>query len=98
MEEVGNSVVHSITKETIIKYKTLISDPLLQDNWMKGMCKDLGRLSQRYGEKRAEDHVKGTNTFLFMDLDKIKTIPSDQVVTYARIVVDYRPQKRTQLV
>ena len=29
-----------------------------------------------------------------MDLDKIKTIPKDQVVTYARIVVDYRPQKK----
>ena len=29
-----------------------------------------------------------------MDLDKIKTIPRDQVVTYARIVVDYRPQKK----
>ena len=29
-----------------------------------------------------------------MDLDEIKTIPRDQVVTYARIVVDYRPQKK----
>ena len=34
------------------------------------------------------------NTVLFMDLDEIKTIPRDQVVTYARIVVDYRPQKK----
>ena len=46
----------------------------------------------------ADDYVKGTNTVLFMDLDKIKTIPSNQVVTYARIVVDYRPQKKIQLV
>ena len=59
---------------------------------MKGMCKELGRLAQGYGEKGADDYVKGTNTVLFMDLDEIKTIPNDQVVTYARIVVDYQPQ------
>ena len=29
-----------------------------------------------------------------MDLDAITTIPSDQVVTYARTVVDNRPQKK----
>jgi hypothetical protein len=61
------------------------------------MCKELGRLSQGYGEKGTDEYVKVTNTVLFMDLDEIKTIPKDQVVTYARIVVDYRPQKRTQI-
>merc|ERR1712085_177210 len=45
-------------------------------------------------ERGADDYVKGTNTVLFMDLDEIKTIPREQVVTYARIVVDYRPQKK----
>ena len=68
--------------------------PLLRDDWVKGMCKELGRLAQGYGEKGADDYVKGTNTVLFMDLDEIKTIPKEQVVTYARIVVDYRPQKK----
>ena len=29
----------------------------------------------------------------FSDLEGIKNIPKDRVVTYARIVVDYRPQK-----
>ena len=29
-----------------------------------------------------------------MDLDKIKQIPRDPVVTYARIVIDYRAQKK----
>ena len=55
---------------------------------MKGMCKELWRVSQGYGEKETEDYLKGTNTVLFMDLDRIKTIPSDQVVMYVRIVVD----------
>ena len=29
----------------------------------------------------------------FLDLEGIKNIPKDRVVTYAKIVVDYRPQK-----
>ena len=56
---------------------------------MKGMYKELRRLAQEYGEKRTDDCMKGTNTVLFMDLDKIKMIPKDQVITYARIVVDH---------
>ena len=61
---------------------------------MRGMCKELGRLSQGYGKKDDEHYTKGTNTFLLMDLDEIKQIPRDRVVTYARIVVDYRAQKK----
>ena len=94
LEEVANGVVHQVTKETITKYKKLINDPLLRNDWMKGMCKVLGRLAQGYGKEGADDYVKGTNTVLFVDLNKIKTIPKDQVVTYARIVVYYRPQKK----
>ena len=97
LKEVANDVVYPVTEEIITKYKTLINDSLLQYYWMKGMCKELGRLAQGYGEKGADDYVKGMNTVLFMDLDKIKTIPKDQVVTYARIVVDYRPQKKIQI-
>ena len=52
------------------------------------MCRELGRLAQGYAD------VEGTNTVRFMDLDEIKNIPKDRVVTYARIVVDYRPQKK----
>ena len=65
---------------------------------MRGMCKELGRLAQGYGEKGTDDYIKDTNTVLFIDLDKIKTIPKDQVVTYARIVVYYQPQKKNQTV
>ena len=92
-EEVANGILHPVTKETITKYKNFMNDPLLQGGWMKGMCKELRRLAQGYCEKGTDDYVKGTNTVLFMDLDKIKTIPKDQVVTYTRIVIDYQPQK-----
>ena len=88
MEEVANGVVHPVTKETITKYKQLIEDPLLRDTWSKAMCKELGRLCQGFGE------TEGTDTMRFLDLEGIKNIPKDRVVTYARIVVDYRPQKK----
>ena len=42
---------------------------------------------QGYGDK------EGTNTIFFMTKDQIKCIPRDRTVTYACIVVDYRPQK-----
>ena len=72
LEEVANDVVHTVTMETLIRYKQLINDLLLQDDWMKGICKYTGRLAQGYGEKGTDDYVKGKNTVLFMDLDKIK--------------------------
>ena len=37
LEEVANDVVHPVTKETIIKYKRLIEDPLLRETWSKAM-------------------------------------------------------------
>jgi hypothetical protein len=55
--------------------------------WPKSMCKELGRLAQGYGNK------EGTNTVFFMSIDEIKQIPKDRTVTYAKIVVDYRPEK-----
>ena len=51
------------------------------------MCKELGRLSQGY-----KGLVYGTNTFLFMSHHEIRDIPPDKTITYARIVVKYRPQ------
>ena len=76
-----------MTKETITSYAKLIADSLLRDVWSKAMCKELGRLAQGYGE------TKGTNTIKFLTLEEIPCIPDDRVVTYARIVVDFCPQK-----
>ena len=36
---------------------------------------------------------KGTNSIFVMNHEEIKHIPKDRVVTYARIVVDFRAQK-----
>ena len=53
------------------------------------MCKELGQLAQ--GHKNL---TNGTNTLKFLTLDEIKMIPKNKTVTYARITVDYRPQKK----
>eukprot|EP00804_Cyclotella_cryptica_P014207 CCRYP_005619-RA/>CCRYP_005619-RA protein AED:0.39 eAED:0.38 QI:0/0/0/1/0/0/2/0/308 len=74
-------------KETITKYKKLANDPILQTVWTKAMCKELGRLALGC------DRSKGTDTIFFMSHDEIKQIPRNRTITYARIVVDYRPQK-----
>ena len=35
-----------------------------------------------------------TDTVFFMTPDEIKNIPHDRTVTYAQIIVDYRPHKK----
>eukprot|EP00804_Cyclotella_cryptica_P017218 CCRYP_013146-RA/>CCRYP_013146-RA protein AED:0.42 eAED:0.42 QI:0/-1/0/1/-1/1/1/0/225 len=87
LQHVCNGVVHPVTKETITKYEKPANDPLMQEVWTKAMCKELCRLAQGW------DGSTGTNTIFFMSHDEIKKIPWDRTVTYARIVVDYRPQK-----
>jgi len=87
IEEMCNGVVHPVTKETITKYQTLANDPLLKKTWIEAMCIELGRLAQGYKD------VEGTDTIQFLSHDEIKKIPKDRTITYARIVVDYRPQK-----
>jgi len=52
------------------------------------MCKELGRLANGY-----KDETNGTGTLHYMTHEEIKNIPTDRTVTYAKIVVDYRPQK-----
>ncbi|KAL7528763.1 hypothetical protein ACHAXR_002616 [Thalassiosira sp. AJA248-18] len=88
IEEFANGVVHPETKETITKYNKLIKEPVLREVSLKAICIELGRLANGY------EDTKGTNTFKFMSLDEIHNIPGDRTVTYARIVVDYRPQKK----
>ena len=56
--------------------------------WSKAMCKELGRLCQGF------EDTEGTNTMIFLEIKGISNIPRDRVVTYTRIVVDYRAHKK----
>ncbi len=38
-------------------------------------------------------NTPGTNTVFFPDHDDIKNIPTDRKITYAHVIVEYRPQK-----
>jgi hypothetical protein len=86
-EVAGAGVVNPDTGETVTKYEQLLKIPSMRKIWSAAMCKELGRLANGWkGEQ-------GTETVEFMSIDEIKQIPKDRTVTYARIVVDYRPQK-----
>ena len=61
---------------------------------MKAMCKDLGKLSQGYGEEGSDYHTEETTTVRFLNHRGIGKIPRDRVVTHARIVVHYQSKNK----
>jgi hypothetical protein len=88
IEDVCNGVVHPITKETITKYTKLMDNPALKALWVPAMSKELHRLAQG-----KEGVTVSTNTIFYLTHDEIRRIPKDRTVTYARIVINHRPQK-----
>eukprot|EP00804_Cyclotella_cryptica_P030451 CCRYP_008524-RA/>CCRYP_008524-RA protein AED:0.26 eAED:0.26 QI:0/0/0/1/1/1/2/0/901 len=89
LEHFANPVVHPVTGQTLGKYEELANDPVLRDTWTTVFGKELGALAQ--GDNRTG--AAGTNTIFFMTQSDMKNIPSDQMITYTRVMVDYRPQK-----
>ena len=83
-------VAHPMTGETISKHRKLMRDAVLGEMWATAFGKEFGNLAQ--GDDRTGE--KGTNAIFVMTPDEILRIPKDRVVTYGRIVVDYRPQKK----
>ncbi len=82
-------MVHPVTGETITSYKKLMKDPATQDTWMTAFGKDFGGMNQRDNKTGQV----GTNAMFVMDPKDIPNIPADRTVTYANVVVDFRPQK-----
>jgi hypothetical protein len=86
-EHYANAVIDPDTCRAL-SYEDLVKNPKTRDLWSKAMTKELARLAQGL------DGLKeGTNTVFYMTHAKIKNIPKDRTVTYARTVVDFRPQK-----
>ena len=67
----------------------MAKDPDLKEVRKTGFGKEWGSLAQR--DKRTG--AIGTNTFKRLRPDQVLLIPNYCVVTYANIIVDYRPQK-----
>jgi hypothetical protein len=87
MNHYANAVVDPTTGK-ILSYDDLLKDPTTRDTWSNAMTKELARLAQGL-----DGITEGTNTIFYMSHDEIRNIPKDRTVTYARTVVDYRPQK-----
>ena len=83
------AVIHPISGETIKKYKKLAADPATQAVWKTAFGKEWGYLTQ--GDTKTR--TKGTDSLIVLNHEEIRNIPTDRTVTYANIVVDYRPQK-----
>ena len=89
LAQVAMPMIHPTTGETITSYKKLMHDPATKDIWQRAFSKDFGGMAQ--GCKMTGQ--KGTNAIFVMTHAEIPNIPKDRTVTYARVVVDFRPQK-----
>jgi hypothetical protein len=87
--QVAMPMVHPTTGKTISSYKRLMHNPATADIWRTAFGKDFGGMAQSDIKTRQ----KGTNSIFVMTHAEIANIPKNQTVTYARIVVNYRPQK-----
>jgi hypothetical protein len=82
-------MIHPVTGESISSYERLMKDPMIAGFWMTAFGKDFGGMSQ--GDNKMGQ--KGTNAMFVMLPSNVPNIPKDRVVTYARVVIDHRPQK-----
>ena len=64
----------------------------MSKTWMAGFRKGFGNLAQ--GDNKTG--TPGMNALHVMHLEEIRNISKDCIVIYARIVVDFRPQKQDQ--
>ena len=83
-QEFCAGVTHPDTGETVTSYKKTMQIPALKHVWEEAMCKELGKISNRWKD------AEGTITVQFSTNHKITAIPTNVTITYARIVVDYR--------
>jgi hypothetical protein len=86
-QHLANAVLNPDTGSPM-SYDELLRSPKTRDLWTGAMTKELARLSQGI-----DGLTVGTNTVFFLSPAEIKNIPEDRTVTYARVVVDFRPQK-----
>ena len=64
-QEIANNIVQPVTKESIMKYKHLIDEPLMRNMRSDTRRKELETVIQGYGKKRLQYHIKGIGTMRF---------------------------------
>ena len=86
----ASPMVHPKTGETITSYKRLMNDPKTAEIWQTAFGKDFGGMAQ--GDNKTGQ--AGTNSVFVMTHGEIDiAMKAGHKWTYARVVVDYRPQK-----
>ena len=83
-------LINPNTGKTITQYRKLANNPATREVWQTAYGKEFGRMSQGY----RKTGTRGNICIFVMTHDKIASTPADRVVTYARIVVDFCPQKK----
>ena len=74
-----------------MEYRELLKHPKHKETWSLAGCKEYRRLFQGFGRKDdGTKQVEGTNTCHWIPKSKV---PKNKKVTYARTVVDVRPEK-----
>jgi hypothetical protein len=89
LEYYAMPVVHPVTGEHITSYQHLMQDPLTSKVWMTAFRKKIGGMTQ--GDEKTG--TKGTTAMFVMNPKDIPNIPKNQPLTYAKVVIAYRPQK-----
>jgi hypothetical protein len=89
LEHLAMPMIHSTTGETISSYKKMMNDADTMEIWQTAFGKDFGGMAQ--GDNKTGQ--KGTNAIFVMTHAEILLIPADRTIMYARVVVDFRPQK-----
>jgi hypothetical protein len=89
LEYLAMPMIHPTTGETITSYKKMMHDPATIEIWQTAFGKDFGGMAQ--GDNKMGQ--KGMNSIFVMTNDKSLLIPADQMVTYARVGVDFHPKK-----
>jgi hypothetical protein len=86
----ASPMVHPKTGETVTSYKRLMNDPNTAEIWQTAFGKDFGGMAQ--GDEKTGQ--AGTNSVFVMTHSEIDiAMKVGHKWTYARVVVDYRPQK-----
>jgi hypothetical protein len=86
----ASPMVHPTTGKTITSYKRLMNNPKTAKIWQTVFGKDFGGMAQ--GDDKTDQ--KDTNSIFVMTHEEIATAKKEgKTWTYARIVIDYRPQK-----
>jgi hypothetical protein len=89
LEYLAMPMIHPMMGKTITSYKKLMNNLATMKIWQTAFGKDFGGMVQ--GNNKTGEH--GTNSIFVMTHAEILLIPTDRTIMYARVFVNFCPQK-----